>query len=179
MRVLFRKLIRNHRLFLIVAILLAVFPFAGRAACYRTPQAAIDRALTDAVMNAEADATGYKLVRIKRDPMLGRSWAVVARCSHPEWATQAFPVFHLSSMEISPALSGTIHSSVLIHAGDPVRFSRHEALLQIEVAGISEESGSLGGTVRVRISHTSADNPSAAEELTGIVRGPSEVEMKP
>jgi hypothetical protein len=179
MREAYRTPLRYGRRFFVLALQLASFPLVGWAACYPTPQAAIDRALSGSVIDPGSEGTGYTLVRIKRDPMLGRSWAVVARCSHPEWSTQAFPVFNLPSVEISPALSGSTHSSILIHAGDTVRFSRREALLQIEVAGISEDSGSLGGTVRVRISHMSADNPSAAEELTGIVRGPSDVEMKP
>jgi hypothetical protein len=67
----------------------------------------------------------------------------------------------------------------VVRAGDIVRLWKQEDLLRIEVAGIAEESGGLGKTIRVRLLHRSADDQGNQERFSGIVRGPSDVEMQP
>jgi hypothetical protein len=44
---------------------------------------------------------------------------------------------------------------------------------------VSEESGGLGKTIRVRLLRRNADDQVIQERFSGIVRGPSDVEMQP
>jgi hypothetical protein len=60
-----------------------------------------------------------------------------------------------------------------------VRLWKQEDLLRIEVAGVSEESAGLGQTVRVRLLRGNTDDQSISEHFSGVVRGPSNVEMLP
>jgi hypothetical protein len=57
-----------------------------------------------------------------------------------------------------------------------VQLWKNDRLLRIEVTGISEQSGSLGKKIRVRIVQTDSGVP---QQLLGIVRGPSNVEIEP
>jgi hypothetical protein len=145
--------------------------------CYRTPQAAI--AGTPSDVQSGSNENGYKVVRTLSDPLLGRTWAMIANCNHPEWAALAFPVFRSSPLYVSKPQTHVPLLPVVVHAGDPVRLWRREALLQIEVAGLSEQNGRVGQTVRVRLSNGNNDSPSAPEEFTGIVEAPADVEMNP
>jgi flagella basal body P-ring formation protein FlgA len=54
-----------------------------------------------------------------------------------------------------------------------------EDFLRIQMAGIAEQNGDLGGTIRVRIMRTNGDDQSMLQQLSGIVRGPSDVEIQP
>jgi flagella basal body P-ring formation protein FlgA len=67
----------------------------------------------------------------------------------------------------------------IVHAGDRVRLWKQEDFLRIEVSGVSEESGGLGTTIRVRLLHRNTDDQSIHDQFSGIVRGPSDVEMQP
>jgi hypothetical protein len=60
-----------------------------------------------------------------------------------------------------------------------VQLWRRESLLRIEVVGISEESGGLGKTIRVRLLPRNTDDQAVPEQVSGVVRGPSNVEMQP
>jgi hypothetical protein len=57
-----------------------------------------------------------------------------------------------------------------------VQLWRYDRLLRIEATGISEESGSLGKRIRVRLAPRDSGVP---QQLLGIVRGPSNVEIEP
>ena len=48
----------------------------------------------------------------------------------------------------------------VVRAGDIVRLWRQESSLRIEVAGVSEESGGLGKTIRVRLLRRNTDDQS-------------------
>jgi hypothetical protein len=56
-----------------------------------------------------------------------------------------------------------------------VQLWKYDRLLRIEVTGISEQSGSLGKKIRVRLVQTDSGVP---QQLLGIVRGPSNVEIE-
>jgi flagella basal body P-ring formation protein FlgA len=74
---------------------------------------------------------------------------------------------------------GSVRSIPVVHAGDIVRLWKQEDILRIEVAGVSEESGGLGKTIRVRLLRQNTDSQVIPEQFFGIVRGPSDVEMQP
>ena len=72
-----------------------------------------------------------------------------------------------------------ISTAPVVRAGDIVRLWRQESFLRIEVAGMSEESGGLGKTIRVRLLRRNTDDQSIPEQFSGVIRGPSDVEMQP
>jgi hypothetical protein len=119
--------------------------------------------------------------RIQTDPVLRQTWVMVIRCDHPEWPAVAVPLrdsilpFRLREQENAKY----IPASVVIHAGEIVRLWRQEVSWRIEVAGISEGNGRLGDLIRVRLLRRNTDDQSIEEQFSGIVRGPSDVEMKP
>jgi hypothetical protein len=165
--------------FSIFVLQLTTFAWSGWAACYGTPRAAIDGAIVGTLSASKAGEDGYKVIRVQRDELLRRSWAMVANCEHPEWSVMAFPISNSSSIEFPRAFPGIAQLPIVVHAGDTVLLWRREALLQIAVNGVSEENGSLGNTVLVRLPQRSIDSVSPPEEFTGVVRGPSNVEMQP
>ncbi len=167
---------RLHLRSLLIVLLLPAF---ARAQCYDTPQAAIDGARSSGSSPFKTETVGYRVLRMANDQLLGRSWAVVVHCDHPDWSTLAYPVSPVSSLEPPKPHPASASNPIAVHAGDPVRLWRREALLQIEVAGIAEQNGSLGETVRVRLSQRNNEDPFAPKEFAGVVKGPSDVEIKP
>jgi len=122
------------------------------------------------------------------DPVLRRGWATVANCAHPEWPAIELPVSGLprdaagwrqgvrdgvqdDAQRVLPAL-------LVVKAGDVVQLWSQEGDLRIEVAGRAEQSGAVGATVRVRLTRRSPLGPQIEEQMSGVVRGPGNVEMK-
>lgn len=107
----------------------------------------------------------------------------MARCDHAEWPLLAVitsgsdPDARSRTNPIPMTIARSV--PVVVHAGDNVRLWKQEDRLRIEVAGVSEESGGLGKTIRVRLLRRSADDQVIQEEFSGIVRGPSDVEIQP
>jgi hypothetical protein len=156
---------------------------SSRAACYSTPRTAIDALVANSSLSAALKNDGYRVTRIQSDKVLGQRWAMIARCGHPEWPVFALPANGASSLaspqeEERSATEGS-RTVPIVRAGDVVRLWRKESLLRIEVAGVSEESGGLGKTIRVRLLHSNTDDQSIPEQLSGVIRGPLDVEMQP
>jgi flagella basal body P-ring formation protein FlgA len=104
-------------------------------------------------------------------------------CSHPEWPAVALQAIGTTSLKVplerKHPLIKSVRQTSVIRAGDIVRLWKQEKLLRIEVAGVSEESAGLGQTVRVRLLRGNADDQSIPEQFSGVVRGPSNVEILP
>jgi flagella basal body P-ring formation protein FlgA len=106
---------------------------------------------------------------------------MVIRCDHPEWPAVALPLrdsilpLRLREQESEKY----IPASVVIRAGEIVRLWRQEISCRIEVTGISEGNGRLGDLIKVRLLRRNTDDQSIEEQFSGIVRGASDVEMKP
>jgi Chaperone for flagella basal body P-ring formation len=150
------------------------------AACYTTPLMAIAAASVTS-SSSISEKRGYRVERIQSDPVLRQTWAMVLRCDHPEWPAVAVP---LRDSTLPPGArlqesAKNITQSVVIRAGEIVRVWRQETSLRIEVAGISEGNGGLGDLIKVRLMRRNTDDQSIDEQFSGIVRGPSDVEMKP
>jgi Chaperone for flagella basal body P-ring formation len=126
---------------------------------------------------------GYRVTSIQSDVVLGQKWALIASCDHPEWPTLALQMYGSnplpSTLQTRQRPRDGISATPVVHAGDPVRLWKQEDLLRIEIAGISEESGSLGNRIRVRLLHRNTDDQAMQEQFSGIIRGPSDVEMQP
>jgi hypothetical protein len=155
----------------------------GQGACYNTPRAAIDSSRPGSLISPMSKRGGYRVTSIQSDVVLGQRWALIASCDHPEWPTLALQVYESkplpSTLQIRQRPQDLISATPVVHAGDPVRLWKQEDLLRIEIAGISEESGSLGNKIRVRLLHRNTDDQAMQEQFSGIIRGPSDVEMQP
>jgi len=154
-----------------------------RAACYSTPRAAIDALVTNSSSPPSLENGGYQVTSIQSDQVLGQRWAIIARCGHPEWPVSALPASGIGSL-VSPQkaehfVTEGLRTVPVVRAGDMVQLWRRESLLRIEVVGISEESGGLGKTIRVRLLPRNTDDQAVPEQVSGVVRGPSNVEMQP
>jgi hypothetical protein len=155
----------------------------ARTVCYSTPVAAIEAIQPASLPSPSAEGRGYRVTGIQSDPVLGQRWAMIASCDHPEWPAFALQPHRWNSTAQALAIEQTrgkdTHAIVVVRAGDIVLLWRQENLLRIEVTGISEESGSLGKTIRVRLLRRNTDDQFAQEQFSGIIRGPSDVEMQP
>jgi hypothetical protein len=156
---------------------------SSRAECYTTPRTALDALVANSSFSTTLRNDGYRVTRIESDRVLGRRWAMVARCGHSEWPVFALPAngesLPTSPKEAKRSVSENLETVPVIRAGDVVRLWRQENLLRIEVAGVSEESGGLGKTIRVRLLHRGTDDQSIRQKFSGVVRGPANVEMQP
>jgi Chaperone for flagella basal body P-ring formation len=156
---------------------------SASAVCYGTPRAAFDAALTSASSSPASESRGYRVAKIQSDPVLGQRWAMIVSCGHPEWPAFALRANGATSITTLPekdrSLTGSVKTALIVHAGDLVQLWRQENFLRIEVAGVSEESGSLGSTIRVRLLRGNTDDQSIPEQFSGVVRGRSNVEILP
>jgi hypothetical protein len=154
----------------------------SRAACYSTPRAAIDALIANSSFSPLLENDGYRVTRIQADQVLGRRWAMISRCDHPEWPVLALPANEASSLpstrEMESAVTSGFRTDPLVRAGDVVRLWKQEGVLRIEVPGISEESGGLGKTIRVRLLRRNTDDLSIPKQFSGVIRGPLDVEMQ-
>ncbi len=168
-----------------IRLLFAFFVFGGgvaHAACYGTPSAAIEAVKTGFSLSAVAGSGGYYLTGIRSDPVLGDRWAMVGRCDHPDWPSRVIRIQGpgTPAMRLSTTIQADdAHVAPVVRAGEIVRVWRQEDLLRIEVSAVSEQSGGLGKTIRLRFLRRDTEEASTQQEISGIVRGPSNVEMQP
>jgi Chaperone for flagella basal body P-ring formation len=174
----------EYRLYMTLLLSVCILVCAGplQAACYRTPRAAID-SFNPATNTSPVSAGGYRVTGLQSDPILEQRWALVISCDHPEWPVSAVPLEESgsssSSSRMSRASQNMAPAKRLVRAGDLVRLWRQEDRLRIEIAGVSEDSGGLGDTIRVRLQRRNTEESSTQAEFSGIIRGPSDVEMQP
>jgi hypothetical protein len=153
-----------------------------QATCYSTPRSAVDALAVNSSISVDPKNVGYRVSRIESDPVLRTSWAMIVSCDHPEWPAFALSTNATKSMltpqESEHSLAASVKAMPIVRAGEVVRLWRQENFLRIEVAGVSEESGGLGKTIRVRLLRIGTDDQSIPEQFSGVVRGPSDVEME-
>jgi Chaperone for flagella basal body P-ring formation len=156
---------------------------SARGACYSTPRAAFDAVVTSSSSSPTLESSGYRVTTIQFDAVLGQRWAMIVSCGHPEWPAFSLPANSATSIKIpqggNHVLTESVRTAPIVRAGDVVRLWKQESLLRIEIAGVSEESGGLGNTIRVRLLRRNTDDQSIPEEFSGVVRGPSNVEIQP
>jgi hypothetical protein len=180
MNIIFRSQVRYYLCWIsVLNVRSAVAAGSAHTACYNTPSAAIESLTLPLPVSQDG---GYRVTSFQADPLLGKRWAIVANCDHPEWPGLAVQTDGLDV--IAPSQANQMHtvsprSIPVVHVGDIVRLWRQEDLLRIEVAGVSEESGGLGETIRVRLLPRNTDGQWLPEEFSGVVRGPLDVEMLP
>ena len=148
---------------------------------------------------------GYRVRAVRWDPVLRRSWAVLESVEHPERPTVAVPVGTVparladtvagsgSGLSAGGGLRGVggegrslvevglaAPAATVVHAGDQVLLRSEEANIRLQLAAVAEENGGVGDRVRVRLLVGSGGSFEGQEtrRVTGIVRGPGEVEME-
>jgi hypothetical protein len=156
---------------------------SSQAACYSTPRTALEALAANSSFSPTLKNDGYRVTRIESDQVLGQRWAMIAHCGHSEWPVFALPT-NGESLPASPqgarrSVNENLRAALLVRAGDVVRLWRQEDLLHIEVAGVSEESGGLGKTIRVRLLPRRTDSQSIPKQFSGVIRGLANVEMQP
>jgi hypothetical protein len=126
---------------------------------------------------------GYRITGVRWDHVLRQRWVLAVRCDHPERPAIAI---RLSKSNLDAPLVGQnrqemaanpVAVPLLVRAGEAVQLWRQEDNVRIAVSGVSEEGAGLGKTVRVRVLGTNSDGRQEYQ-LTGIVRGPGNVEME-
>ncbi len=150
------------------------------AQCFSTPRLAVDAIAREPLSNEALTSGDFRVTKIQSDPVLRISWAIISSCAHPEWVPLVLPVAGSPSLKATSGRSSNESSetSPIVHAGDIVRLWSTRQFLRIEVVGISQQSGALGKIIRVRLARRSKDDQSIPEELLGVVRGPSSVEIQ-
>jgi hypothetical protein len=153
------------------------------AICYSTPSIAIYAVGAAFAPFPHLKNGGYRVTKIQSDPVLQQKWAMIASCDHPEWPALALPA---NGARLLMVPHGADHFLVegpenvpVVRAGEIVRLWKQESLLRIEIFGVSEQSGFLGKTIRVRLLPGNIIDQSTREEISGVVRGRSNVEMVP
>ncbi len=156
---------------------------SAHAACYATPSAVVDAVRTGSSLSAVSGNVGYRLTEIRSDPILGDRWAMVGSCDHPDWPARLVElrgaVTAVTSLQRTNVSFDHAYAAPVVRAGDIVRLWRQEDLLRIEVSAVSEQSGGLGKTIRLRLLRRETEESETQLEISGIVRGPSDVEMQP
>jgi Chaperone for flagella basal body P-ring formation len=156
---------------------------SAQSICYSTPGQAVDAVATGALAPAVPKRNGYRVTNVRLDPILGQRWAMIATCEHPDWPAFALPVsgteLPIVPQEAKRVVIRDSKSVPVVRAGETIRLWGQEDLLRIDMAGIAEEDGGLGKTIRVRLAHRNTDGQSIPQQLAGIVRGPSNVEIQP
>jgi hypothetical protein len=117
---------------------------------------------------------------VRWDTVLRQRWVTIASCDHPErpaFARQAV-LDKGTHRQLDQTHQGDPRELFpVVRAGDIVRLWRQEDHLRIEVAAVSEESGSLGRSVHVRLIRANSADQQVEQQFVGIVRGPADVEM--
>jgi hypothetical protein len=165
----------------IVSLVLSQSVFGNaKTACYDTPRLAIDAVMAGPSLRGAPSSGGYQVIKIQWDPVLGQRWAVVISCQHYDWPVLTLPLSDSKAvtMAVRPSIADA-RAIPAVKAGETVRLWRQEDFLRIQMAGIAEQNGDLGGKIRVRIMRTNGDDQSMLQQLSGIVRGPSDVEIQP
>jgi hypothetical protein len=176
-----RSQLRYVALMSLPALQGAIMVNSARAVCYSSPHAAFDAVVTSSSPPSLLESGGYRVMRIESDPVLGQKWVRIISCNHPEWPALALPANGTLSIKTSQggdrSLVDSARLAPMVRAGDIVRLWRQDFFARIEVAGVSEEDGRLGNTIRVRLLRIKTDDQSTPEQFSGVVRGPSNVEI--
>jgi hypothetical protein len=173
--------LRLRRVCWISLMVVQGFPMchATPSLCYRTPHEAVETVISDSFFYPTLNGKGYRVIKLEEDPILHQRWALIGDCNHPEWIALTFPVRELDGATAFKMGQGLVRALPVIRAGDIVQLWMQEDLLRIEMAGVSEDNGSLGNTIRVHSLYGNANGMSPPAQFTGVVRGPLNVEIQP
>ncbi|WP_263365857.1 flagella basal body P-ring formation protein FlgA [Edaphobacter bradus] len=116
---------------------------------------------------------------VRWDPILHQQWRTTTDCEHPERPAQSRLIassWTLARTNPTANLASKPTAPLVVRAGERVHLWGQEANVRMEITGIAEESGAIGSFVHVRLTQPTAGV--SEQQLRGIVRGPSNVEMQ-
>ena len=165
--------------------------------CFRSPAEA-------ALMGADgvSGTGGFRVEGVRRDVLLGRSWAVVRSCEHPERPAVVVEMLRLAGNGALAEMSGLpgrgrlrareaaagsqavwptekqaaarAETPVLV-AGATVQVVRMEQNVRLTMAAVAQRSAAMGERVRLRVVREAGESEQFVE---GVVRGAGLVEME-
>jgi hypothetical protein len=165
--------------------------WCAESPCASTATGAVRAYESGMATDPAAELAGYRVTGVRRDVILGRTWASVGRCGHPEWPevsvattakAQALVAVEMASSsqtgrpQIAASLQGRPVER-LVQPGETVRLWRTETNLRVELTAVCDESGGIGDKVRVHVTSRLEDGV-VVRYLSGRVRGPADVEME-
>jgi hypothetical protein len=133
--------------------------------CAPTVEAALTRLLAQ---QASSGTEGYRVASVRRDALRGRTWAMVASCTAPAAPLMAF--------ELPDSITDAINP-VRVHMGEAVKVIRRGDGSQLELAGVAQQSGEVGQSIRVQIPRFSEDSSEAAPVIECRVLAAGVVEV--
>jgi hypothetical protein len=160
--------------------------------CASTAAGAVRAYETGMATDRAAELAGYRVTGVRRDAILGRTWASVGRCEHPEWPEVSVPTTAKAQAIVAPMeLASTSQTERpqmaaspqgrpgerLVKPGETVRLWRSETNVRVELTAVCDESGGIGDKVRVHVTSRLEDGV-VVRYLSGLVRGPADVEME-
>ena len=140
--------------------------------CAPTPSAAA-LGLTDT-----KSTSGYRLVSLQRDGVIGKRWAVVADCDHPTWPPLWVPVPMNAPSVMTGSPTKASNSEVLVLAGETVVLRYVSASMRMELHGVAESNGRRGERVLMRVVNPLDEDSAQAQNLLVVVQGRDEVRLR-
>jgi hypothetical protein len=159
--------------FMVFLMMLLSAGFArAEVSCFRTPAQAVAGV-------GEQEGGGYRLERVRRDAVGGKTWARVRSCAHPEWP--GVVVRGLDGGLESSTSHGRDDKAVAnmghpeIVAGKRVRVVSGDAMVRLEMTGVAQSSGHVGELIPVRILAPGGDGAGRIERA--VVRSAELLEL--
>lgn len=177
--------------------------------CFATPAEAamgmarvaseVDPLIAQDAMNGTRVGDGFRVEGVRRDVLLGRSWALVRSCGHPERPAVAVEMLRMAgeearlgrgrsrAREVAEAGAEPVVREVrrteelaraeapVLLAGSRVEVIRVEQNMRLRMEAVAERSAAVGERVRLRVVREAGED---AEFVEGVVRGAGLVEME-
>ncbi len=167
-------------------------------ACFRSPAeaalmaetsgaSAMDPLIAHYALNGAQDSGQglgrFRVESVRRDALLGRSWAVVRSCEHPERPAVVMEMLRQAGDEAAARgrlRAGNVAATVrtetpVLIAGATVQVVRVEQNVRLEMAAVAQRSAGMGERVRLRVVREAGEGE---EFVEGVVRGAGLVEME-
>ena len=161
---------------------LAMVVMGGSKAWGSEPARGCYRSVTEAVAGqGTQDGDGYWVESLRLDVLLGRSWATVGRCGHPEWPAMVVASGNARVAVGTPSgsPSAAVSVALAVRAGAAVTVVRNEEAVRMEMAGVAQQSGGVGERIRVRVVRVSDEAGAPEEFVEAVVKSADVLEMEP
>lgn len=161
--------------------MLSTLPMQAAMGLCRTTTAGALLAARSGMAPAMLEANrGYRVESVRWDPFLRKAWAVIRSCEHLEQPSFTVPTeLPVSGGSVMEARQVALLP--IVRPGDLVRLWRRDGYAHIELVATSEENGTVGTRIRLRLAaKPDADGQTGQPQyLAGVVRGPADVEIVP
>ncbi len=167
-----QNLLRRIIFVLMVSAAARSFALTSDCTAKSTNQTAIVIDRSNTPINAK-----YEMTAVHWDPVLKQNWAVLRMCK-----SEGSPAMLVPLKEDIPA--PTMSPFPVIHAGEIVHILQRDTRIRMELTGLAEENGTVGGRIRVHILSPLKEMSDSQDgwglrprALLAIIRGPHQVEI--